>query len=52
MSRGNLEEIAALLAASDGPSLPDGECIDLIWAYLRDTCGIDPDDYRAINGGQ
>ena len=53
MSRENLERIAVLLAATDGPSLDDGECVDLIWAYLKDTCGVDPDDYRGqYDGGE
>jgi hypothetical protein len=46
MMRENLEHIAAMVAASDDPSLPDNECLDLIWAYLQQTCGIDPENYR------
>lgn len=45
MTRENLERIAAIIAA-DGELFTDGECLGLVWAYLKDTCGIDPEDYR------
>lgn len=45
MTRDNLERIAAIIAA-DGELFTDGECLGLVWAYLKDRCGIDPEDYR------
>ena len=45
MERNNLKSIAAIIA-TDGELFTDGECLGLVWAYLKDTCNIDPDDYR------
>ena len=41
----HLERIAAIIA-SDGELFTDGECLGRVWAYLKDTCGVDPDDHR------
>ncbi len=38
-----LERIAAIIAAPD--DLTDGECLELVWAYLVGL-GIDPDEHR------
>lgn len=46
MTREHLEHIARIVASSDEVSGTDGECLDLIWMYLAETCGVDPDNFR------
>ena len=51
MTRENLKHIAAIIAA-DGELFTDGECLGLVWSYLEQRCGIDPEQYRGKYVGE
>lgn len=46
-----LHEVARIMAqnspSANGQEISDGEAMDEVWIYLRDSLGINPDAYRA-----